>query len=318
MKKQLFIFSLILLFAFSGRAQNTIAKIKYEEAEEAFDKENYALALEKIEETEKLLKNVNPKTLYLKIMAKYHLMKDDYAIIKSLKTDCKYYLDEYESNEGVQDKYREVYKISRELTVIGDSDEAIKKNNEKVSAEKIKKEKIKNLIFYANELCKKFQFKPGLDRNAFIQQNEFLRKVYLTRYYDNGNFFGFPTVSYTPEHSSLAWKYLYETECPGIITNSDDEVINYSINYVYGKNKTDAHWAEYVAIKKGLYDQFEEKYIKEIKRTNTESISIKVPRSEQDDTIVLYINFSYVIFDKKYSKIIISFSTNEKIGNYGF
>jgi hypothetical protein len=309
MKKQLFIFSLLLLFAFSGRAQNTIAKIKYEEAEEAFDKENFALALEKIEETEKLLKNVNPKTLYLKIMAKYHLMKDDYAIIKSLKTDCKYYLDEYESNEGVQDKYREVYKISRELTVIGDSDEAIKKNNEKVSAEKIKKEKIKNLIFYANELCKKFQFKPGLDSNKFIEQNESIRKVNLEGHeIKDAN--GVQIFSYYEKHSSLAWKYLYETEFPGIITNADDVVINYSINYVYGKNKTDAHWAEFVAIKKGLYDQFEEKYIKDIKGSYYENISIEVPRSEKDDTIVLYINFSYCEQDKKYSRINISFSTN--------
>jgi hypothetical protein len=108
----------------------------------------------------------------------------------------------------------------------------------------------------------------------------------------------------------LAWKYLYETEFPGIITNADDVVINYSINYVYGKNKTDAHWAEFVAIKKGLYDQFEEKYIKDIKGSYYENISIEVPRSEKDDTIVLYINFSYCEQDKKYSRINISFSTN--------
>lgn len=316
MKKQLFIFSILFFLAFSGKAQNTIAKMVYEEAEEAFDKENYALALEKIEETEKILKNGNPKTLYLKIMAKYHLLKDDYAIIKSLKADCKYYINKYESNDGVQDKYREVYKISKELTAIGDSDEAIQKNNEKVKAEKIRKEKIKKLIFYASELCKKFQFKPGLDRNAFIQQNEFLRKVYLTRYYDDGKFFGFPTVSYTPEHSSLAWKYLYETECPSIITNADDEVINYGINYVYGKNKSDAHTREYYDIIKSLYDQFDEKYIK--MGSNNLSISIKVPRSEEDETILLYISFAYVKFDKKYSKICINFSTNDKIGNYGF
>ncbi len=317
MKKHLFIFSVLFFLATSSKAQNTIAKIKYEEAEEAFDKENYALALDKIEETEQLLKNVNPKTLYLKIMAKYKLLKDDYAIIKSLKADCIFYIDKYETLEAVQDKFREIYQISREIKNFPDSDEAIKQKIEEAKVKQRNKEKRKNLIFYANELCKKFQFKPGLDRNKFIEQNENIRKVNIESF-DNKDFYGFQTFSYFEKHSSLAWKYLYETEFPGITTNADDEVISYSINYVYGKNKTDAHWAEYVAIKKGLYDQFDEKYIKEMKAYNYEGILIKVPRSEKDDTIVLYINFLYSEQDKKYSKISISFSTNEKIGNYGY
>ena len=316
MKKHLLIFSILFFLATSSKAQNTIAKIKYEEAEEAFDKENYALALDKIQETEQLLKNVNPKTLYLKIMAKYKLLKDDYAIIKSLKADCRFYIDKYETIEAVQDKFREIYAISREIKNLPDSDEAIKQKIQEAKVKQKNKEKRKNLIFYANELCKKFQFKPGLDRNKFIEQNEYIRKINLESF-DNKDFYGFQTFSYF-EKRSLAWKYTYETEFPGIITNADDEVINYSINYIYGKNKTDAHWAEYVAIKKGLYDQFEEKYIEEIKGTYAENISIKVPRSEKDDTIVLYINFLYVKFDKKYSRITISFSTNEKLANYSY
>ena len=120
MKKHLFIFSVLFFLATSSKAQNTIAKIKYEEAEEAFDKENYALALDKIQETEQLLKNVNPKTLYLKIMAKYKLLKDDYAIIKSLKADCRFYIDKYETIEAVQDKFREIYGISRVIKNLPD------------------------------------------------------------------------------------------------------------------------------------------------------------------------------------------------------
>ncbi len=300
MKKQLFIFSILFFLAFSGKAQNTIAKMVYEEAEEAFDKENYALALEKIEETEKLLKNGNPKTLYLKIMAKYHLLKDDYAIIKSLKADCKYYLNKYESNDGVQDKYREVYKISKELTAIGDSDEAIQKNNEKVKAEKIRKEKIKKLIFYASELCKKFQFKPGLDRSSFIQQNEFLRKVYLkySGYYEG-------VASYSPKISFLGWeKDMCDTEYPVISTNSDDVVISYYINYAGGKNKSDSHWDEFNNIKKSLYDQFDKKYIYE---KDAQSITISIPKSTEDDTTVLYISFHYQYLSKKYSRIYLIF-----------
>ena len=47
--------------------QNTIAKLKFEEAEEAYANNNFDLALSKLIEIETLLKSPNPKILYLKI-----------------------------------------------------------------------------------------------------------------------------------------------------------------------------------------------------------------------------------------------------------
>jgi hypothetical protein len=315
MKRYILSVCLLYLLVCAANAQNTIAKIKYEEAEEAFSRSDYSLVIIKIDEAEALLNGVNPKTLYLKILAKNQLLKADYSIIRSLKADCNYYLDNYESNEGVEDKYREIYKIFKDLSNSGDSDAEIIKNNEIIAAEFKSKERIKSLIDYANVLCQKFKFKPNLNREDFLAQNDKFNGVYLSRY-DNGYYFGIPTISYTPEKSSLSIRGIYDTAFPSIITNSDDEVISFGINFLWGKNMFEQHLSEFNDIKKGLYDQFNKSNISEGSLTGGETILVKVPKSIDDPTTFLYIRFTHLHPDKKFSALNISFDTNEKIATF--
>ena len=98
-------------------AQNSIAKLKYEEAEEAYSLNNFELVLNKIKEVEILLKSTNPKLLHLKILAldqlvKQPAFKNDPELVAELLKDGALYLKKYVNLESNEEKYREVFIIS--------------------------------------------------------------------------------------------------------------------------------------------------------------------------------------------------------------
>lgn len=113
-------FLLLLLFSILAGsvttfAQNSIAKLKFEEAEEAFAANNYSVSLKKVREVEAILKSQNPKTIYLKIinLAKIGL-KDPYAnseLMVECNTLCNKYLVEFDNITDLEDKYKSVYNI---------------------------------------------------------------------------------------------------------------------------------------------------------------------------------------------------------------
>ena len=115
MKNTLITFLLIAAVQFSF-AQNTIAKLKFEEAEEAYTSNNFELTLTKLKEVETLLKGTNPRTLYLQILSQTKIIErnplGDYDIIESTKKSINKYLMDYENLPENEDKYREIYKIS--------------------------------------------------------------------------------------------------------------------------------------------------------------------------------------------------------------
>ncbi|MGM5470886.1 tetratricopeptide repeat protein [Flavobacteriaceae bacterium LMO-SS05] len=115
--KKVILFFLIIVNINSVIAQNTtIAKFKYEEAEQAFVNEDFKNTLVKLDEAEKLFGKVNPPILYLRIMAQNNLLEenphDDPQLLLELYKNCKFYLKEYANLNAVEDKYREVYQIS--------------------------------------------------------------------------------------------------------------------------------------------------------------------------------------------------------------
>lgn len=128
MKVKYCLLAVLLLNASLSIAQNTIAKLKYEEAEEAFVANDYATALSKLNEAEKLLGSVNPKTLYLRISAQYKKHQSAVFVnleeIAQLKKNCHTYLSKYESVEGIEDKYKDVYKISEACKTFATADQA--------------------------------------------------------------------------------------------------------------------------------------------------------------------------------------------------
>jgi hypothetical protein len=108
-------------------AQNTIAKLKFEEAEELYTNEKYMQVLTKIDEVEKMLNSSNPKIIYLKILTESKIIEGmprsirdypptyAYSIIENIRENIKKYLKEYENLPDNEDKYREIYKISEKI-----------------------------------------------------------------------------------------------------------------------------------------------------------------------------------------------------------
>ena len=108
-------------FAF---AQQAIAKIKYEEAEEAYTANNFELTVTKLNEVETILKSTNPRVMYLKIMAQNAIINKnpykDFEILKSTRFLINKYLKDYETLPDNEDKYRDIYKVSEALKKLPD------------------------------------------------------------------------------------------------------------------------------------------------------------------------------------------------------
>ena len=100
-------------FAFS---QQAIAKIKYEEAEEAYAANKFELTVTKLNEVEAILKSTNPRVMYLKIMAHYGIFKENpyknFEVLNNTRPLCEKYLKNYESLPDNEDKYRDIYKVA--------------------------------------------------------------------------------------------------------------------------------------------------------------------------------------------------------------
>ncbi|GGH65208.1 TPR repeat protein [Filimonas zeae] len=111
-----------LLVTLQASGQATLAKLKYEEAEEAFQANDYASALKKLEETEKLLGSSNAKILYLRICAQAGQLKTDVYLnleqVARLRKNTTEYLTKNDGVEGVEDKYKDVYKISERYKMV--------------------------------------------------------------------------------------------------------------------------------------------------------------------------------------------------------
>lgn len=110
-----FCLGLIVVLNASAQAQNAIAKIKYEQAEEAYTKGDFSTAVVKLDEAEKLLGSTNPKIMYLRIMSQDKLLDGDSSIVDPLRKNCQYYLKEYEKLENLEEKYKDVYLVSERL-----------------------------------------------------------------------------------------------------------------------------------------------------------------------------------------------------------
>jgi hypothetical protein len=108
-----------------------LARLKYEDAVDAYSKGAYSLAIEKLDEVESILKSSNQKTEYLKILCYYELFKTDYSVIRSLKSKSKLFIDKYSNNSEIYQKFKDIYKIHEEIKNLSDSDDAIYEQKEK-------------------------------------------------------------------------------------------------------------------------------------------------------------------------------------------
>jgi len=134
--KQTLLITFLLAFNLSLFAQQAIAKIKYEEAEEAYAANNFKTTLSKLIEAETILNTTNPRILYLKIMAQSKILEqnvfaEEYSFLESLRRTTDKYLKEYENLPDNDDKYRDIYKVSEQLKKYpANQDEFIKRKKD--------------------------------------------------------------------------------------------------------------------------------------------------------------------------------------------
>ncbi|MEY2640374.1 MAG: hypothetical protein RIR90_1856 [Bacteroidota bacterium] len=102
-----------VLFAIEVSGQAAIARLKFEDAEEAFNKGDYTTTLSKLEDAEKLFGKINVPILHLRIVSQDKLLqkKLDFPMLANLRKNCEQFLIDYETMEGIEEKYRQVYKI---------------------------------------------------------------------------------------------------------------------------------------------------------------------------------------------------------------
>lgn len=102
-------------------AQNAVAELHFESAEKAFNSGNYREVITKLDDTEKLT-GPTSKTLYLRIVTQDKLFNggrnyatDDFTQLSSLRENVAVYL-EVMADQGLDDRYREVYRIGEGLS----------------------------------------------------------------------------------------------------------------------------------------------------------------------------------------------------------
>ncbi len=116
--KYIFSFLLFFLLHLSTNAQTALAKLKFEDAETAFNNGDYNKAALKLDEAEKLFGKANPPILHLRILIlDKQLQKDvEWSSLNKLLTNCLSFLKDYEEVETLEEKYRDVYKIYAAVT----------------------------------------------------------------------------------------------------------------------------------------------------------------------------------------------------------
>jgi hypothetical protein len=156
-----------LIIGFSASSQSVIAKIKYEDAEAAYQKKDYPLAITKLDEAEAILKVANPRTTYLRIMAQYKMLEDggfnNFTLLESARKLSADYVEKYETIPNNEDKFKEIYRVLEALN---------KRPNPQVEAEKREiadKERPENS---PTGLLEQFKFKLGLSVEDFKSYNK--------------------------------------------------------------------------------------------------------------------------------------------------
>lgn len=141
---RLLLITLIVLLSIDVSGQIAVARLKFEDAEEAFNKGDYATTLSKLEDAEKLFGKINVPILHLRIIAQDKLLqkKLDFTMLSDLRKNCEKFLKDYETMDGIEEKYRQVYKIQEASAKYPSTQEEYQKQ---VLEKKAEEEKSKEL-----------------------------------------------------------------------------------------------------------------------------------------------------------------------------
>ncbi len=208
----LFILSSIITFA----QESAIADLKFEEAETAFNNQNYETTIKKLDEFDKLLGSIKDKSLYLRIISQDKLFdptklyenESQFNLLSSLRKNTNAYLKAMESN-GLDERYREVYGISEKIEKYPKDKTAfqleIKKINDNLDKYVGVYDSKDHLgVIHITKDNNRLYIKCYLSKNIlplkFVENDEYLIEEYLHK------------VKFTSENLSLEVDYEYSTK----------------------------------------------------------------------------------------------------------
>jgi len=151
----------LLLLSIRIFSQDAVAELKFEEAETAFNNGNYELTIQKAKEFENTLGGITDKSLYLRVVSQYNLFKPSsfytdekqFTLYSSLTENTAKYL-KATGNNGLDDKFKEVYAISEKLKKLNLPKDKIiwKKEKQRIEKEELDRQ---NAKLAQIEQCKK-------------------------------------------------------------------------------------------------------------------------------------------------------------------
>jgi len=135
-KHVLCLLGLLLVFTVP-KAQTAVAKLKFEDAETAYNAGDYIKAIKKLAESEKLFGKINSPILHLRILAQDKLFAQTGQVELGfeLKRNCAAFLKDYADVEALEEKYKEVYRINENLAEVAGSPEELVRLKEKKNRE---------------------------------------------------------------------------------------------------------------------------------------------------------------------------------------
>jgi hypothetical protein len=315
MKKIILLILLSVGTSYVVNAQ-TKAKIIFEEAEQAYVSNNFELAVTKLKEVETILKSSNPTILYLQILSQTKIIEKDiwkdYAIIENTRTLIEKYLRECDNIPDLEDKYKEIYKISENFknapTSLEDFNERIKQI--RISKKK-NEEETANFNSMINEIQKKYaqyKWKPNLTEAEFLSYNNDINNSFWKRTAIDKNI----TLVYAPNYNSKTGLPYTEGPSSYSVTGSG-RIKTYSVYITIKKNAT----AEFTK----LFEQSKSEDAKFGKYYTTGTMmrggpgssfyKIAVPYSAELPNKTSYFITTSLIHDPKSSYICITFESSE-------
>lgn len=159
----------ILLHGLGALSQGqTLAKVKYEQAEMEYSKKNFGEALNLLAETEKILKSSNTRIQYLKILCLDKKLEWDttatFLDLTTLKKNCDLYLKAVDGKPEYEDRFKEVYLITEKIKKYPQTEAGFKSHLEEIRKKYLEEEKRKKQKLQDAQLHSKLiQYKNNID-----------------------------------------------------------------------------------------------------------------------------------------------------------
>lgn len=192
MIKKLLAAFLGVVLCLASHAQNEVkAKIEFEEAEKAYNSNDFVASLNRLNEAEKLIGKPSSTILYLKILSQNQIINakpyDDFLIVENIRKNCDAYMKLTEKKTGLYEKYKEVYQIKQDLEKYPKSlvDFTKQKEQNKLAAAKVEQDKIEEKKIkgaFLEDLFEKihFRFEEGKTVEYYTAKypefDEFIKK----------------------------------------------------------------------------------------------------------------------------------------------